>query len=431
MEQRAPLRTTLIVLPAIVLAVVLGSWATASAQAQFNAMIGVLGANCGVSSNQNLANCGCLLQGNPAALNNQELRGLSPDEVGAQGAMSTSVRTQQLRVLGARLAAIRGGASGLTGTMPSIVLDQEPPRVAQTPPTTATDATRSSSSGTGRLGLFLNGTGAFGDRDRSDLEEGYDFNNYGATAGADYRLTPSFVAGVALSYYRTNAEIDFDQGSTDTNSYGISLYGTYYVNNFFFDLLGGFMWNSYDNERRVQLTVPTPVDTFATSDTDGRQYTVAAGVGYDFYHRAFRFTPLARLDYVNLQVDGYKESNGQGFGLEVANQSAESLQSSLGAQVAYSWALGFGVLVPQVRGEWRHEFFDDQRSIRARFLDDPNPNASFTTGTDKPDRDYFVVAAGLSAVFARGFSAFLNYETFLGLKDFTRHEFTGGVRVEF
>jgi outer membrane lipase/esterase len=428
-DQRAPLRTILVILPAVVLAVVLGSWAPAGAQAQFNSMIGALGPNCNDSRNQNLQQCGCAANG----LNTAELSSLAPDEVGAQGAMSTSLRTQQLRALGARLAAIRGGASGLTGTVPSIVLDQEPPLVAQTPTTTATDATRVARSEPGRLGLFINGTGAFGDRDDTDLEIGYDFSNYGFTAGADYRFTPNLVAGVALSYYRTNADFNSDLGSTDTNSFGISFYGTYYVNDFFIDLLGGFMWNSYDNERHIQVStgLATPVDTFAKSDTDGQQYSIGAGVGYDFHYRAFRLTPLARLDYVHLHVDGYTERDGQGFGLDVNSQNADSLQSGLGAQVAYAWSLPFGVLVPQVRGEWRHEFLDDQRSVRARFLDDPNPNPDFLTQTDKPDRDYFVVAAGLSAGFARGISAFLNYETFLGLRDFTRHEFTGGVRVEF
>jgi hypothetical protein len=37
----------------------------------------------------------------------------------------------------------------------------------------------------------------------------------------------------------------------------------------------------------------------------------------------------------------------------------------------------------------------------------------------------------VSAVFSRGISAFVNYETALGLRDVTHHGFTGGVRFEF
>jgi outer membrane lipase/esterase len=423
-DQRAPLRTILVVLPAVVLAVVLGSWAPAGAQAQFDSMKDVLAPTCGQPTV--LGNCGC----NRDQLNNDELRAIAPDELASQGSMTTAVRTQQLRVLGARLASLRGGAPTMSLTAPAVASDQEAVRVAAAP--TASDVIRTTPDRSGRFGVFINGTAAWGDRDRTDLEEGYDFNNYGVTGGADYRFTPNLIAGAAFSYYRTEADINDNLGTVEADSFGITLYGTYYVGDFFIDLLGGFMWNNYDTERLVQVTnIATPVNAIAKGDTEGQQYTVSAGVGYQYRWQALTLTPLARLDYVHLHVNGYNETGGGGLALEVKSQNVDSLQSSLGAQVGYAFPLNFGVLVPQVRGEWRHEFLDDQRNIRARFLDDPNPQAFFATETDKPDRDYFVVAAGLSAVFARGISAFVNYETFLGLREFTRHEFTGGVRVEF
>jgi outer membrane lipase/esterase len=358
------------------------------------------------------------------------LRALAPDEAATPGSVSTALRAQQLRVLGARLAALRGGAPAFSQASPTLTVEQEPIRVTQVP--TVSDAGKTSPERLGRLGFFANGSTAWGDRDRTDLEEGYDFKNYGLTAGADYRITNNLVVGLAFSYYNTDADIDSNLGDIQADSYGLSLYGTYYVGNFFIDLLGEYAWNKYDSERRIQVPTVT-VDAVTTADYDGDQATVALGAGYEFRHGRFTFTPLARLEYVHLKVDQFREKDpsASGLALEVNDQNIESLQSSLGLQVAASFGTRFGVLVPQVRGEWRHEYLDDQRSINARFVSDPNPNAFFPTETDKPDRDFFVVAAGISSVFARGLSAFVNYETFLGLSNFTRHEFTGGIRIEF
>ena len=73
---------------------------------------------------------------------------------------------------------------------------------------------------------------------------------------------------------------------------------------------------------------------------------------------------------------------------------------------------------------------NDSRSVTSKYAVDPF-NTFFVIPTENPDRDYFALAVGVSAVFSRGISSFLNYETVLGLKDVTSHAFTGGVRLEF
>jgi outer membrane lipase/esterase len=88
------------------------------------------------------------------------------------------------------------------------------------------------------------------------------------------------------------------------------------------------------------------------------------------------------------------------------------------------------VFVPQIMAEWRHEFEDDSRNIKARYIHDVT-NTSFSVPTDDPDRDYFALGAGLSVLLGRGIGAFFNYETALGLKRITHHQFTAGFRMEF
>jgi uncharacterized protein with beta-barrel porin domain len=116
--------------------------------------------------------------------------------------------------------------------------------------------------------------------------------------------------------------------------------------------------------------------------------------------------------------------------LAINEQDVESLTWALGGQVSYAVSTGFGVLVPQLRFEWEHEFLDSERTITARFVADP-ANTPILLQTDNPDRDYFNFGAGLSAVFQRGVSAFVYYETVLALRDVTAHQVAVGLRLAF
>src|SRR4030095_3026638 len=95
------------------------------------------------------------------------------------------------------------------------------------------------------------------------------------------------------------------------------------------------------------------------------------GVVYDLRLGAFAATPYARMDFFHLEINGYTESGADGLNLKINKQNTESLLSVLGTRLSYAVSMPFGVLVPQIRGEWRHELLNDQRSIRAQFVNDP------------------------------------------------------------
>jgi uncharacterized protein with beta-barrel porin domain len=82
-----------------------------------------------------------------------------------------------------------------------------------------------------------------------------------------------------------------------------------------------------------------------------------------------------------------------------------------------------------VRAEYIHEFENNSRSIRARFIQDTN-NTVFNILTDSPDRDYIVASAGISAQFIHGISLFVNYDTVQAHSYINNHNFSGGMRFE-
>jgi outer membrane lipase/esterase len=177
------------------------------------------------------------------------------------------------------------------------------------------------------------------------------------------------------------------------------------------------------------------VNQTAQGDTNSTQYSFSVGAGYDFNVQGFTITPFGRLEYSRLNVAGYQESinnTANGFGLVLAfdDQDVKSLLSALGAQASYAISTGIGVLLPQVRAEWRHEFKNDARTITSRFIFDPL-RTPLALVTDSPDRDFFALGVSLSATFRGGVAAFVSYEAVVGLANVTSNSVVGGVRFEF
>jgi uncharacterized protein with beta-barrel porin domain len=383
---------------------------------------------------------------------------LAPEEIVAQGKSAVEASN---RNIGARLAALHGRVTSLG--LRRFTLQNEAPTapytlVASLAPFAAVNSVVAAStpSAFSRLGLFANGTFTGGDTDATSREAGFDFKTFGMTLGADYRFTDNLVLGATFNYLSTN--IDFDKfsfvgtpdgGGMDTRSFGFSIYGTYYVSNqFYVDGIFNFGSNRYDIDRRIIYSIPstdrsgnlipgstTVVNQTAEANTYSTQYAFSVGAGYDFNVQGFTITPFVRLDYGKLNVDGYQEAinnTANGFGLALAfnDQDVESLLSALGAQASYAISTGIGVLLPQVRAEWRHEFKNDARTIASRFVNDP-ARTPLTIVTDSPDRDFFILGGSLSATFRGGVAAFVSYEAVVGLSQVTSNNVVGGIRLEF
>lgn len=381
-----------------------------------------------------LARCGDMKLGGFATSQLPDILGkVSSEDATVQGTSAVQTRSAQLRAVGTRLASLRLGATGISFNGVAPDLDGKTASTGQLLGSGAGGA--GDSSPLSRLGLFVNGVGSFGSVDSTPREAGFDYHSVGMTAGADYRFTDTLIAGAAFSYLNSEADIVSHLGEVTSNGYGLSLYGTYYVGAFYFDLLGGFTYRSYDSTRNI-VYGPTPgftgtaVDRTATGDTSGWQYTFNGGTGYDFQVAGSTLTPYFRVEYLHLAINGYTESGAAGLNLQVQSQTVESLLTILGGRVAHAFSTSFGVLVPQIHLEWRHESLNDARSIKAQFANDPF-NQVFKAATDNPDRDYFAVGAGITSQFRKGMAAFLDFEAVVGLANVTSYNFTAGMRIEF
>ena len=360
------------------------------------------------------------------------IRQITPKQAPAQGTASVEISQRQFDNITARMNALRSGATGVSVT--GLNVDYQGVAI---PIKLVSQAYAKQSGGSageentalfGKLGFFLNGNMSFGDKSESSNELGFDFDTKGVTAGLDYRFTDQFVVGGALGYVSNETDFDASRGDMAVKGYTLALYSTYYHNQAsYFDAIVSYGWNEFDASRQVSFLT---FDEKASGDTEGTEISVSLGGGYDFNRNGFAFGPYGRINYVSADVDGYTENTSTGLELVYDDQSVDSMTTLLGGQLSYAISTSRGVFTPQLRFEWAHEFKDDSRFIKARFLYDPT-ETSFRLSTDDPDRDYFNLGAGVSATFGAGKSGYIYYEALLGQEDVKQHSLAMGFRLEF
>lgn len=288
-----------------------------------------------------------------------------------------------------------------------------------------------------RWGLFADGRIKWGDKKGSENESAFDFDVAYVTLGADYRFRPNLIGGAAVSWGAVEA--DFDDGTNfDVESWSGSLFGSYYTENqAYVDLLLTWGRNDYDSERRIVYTdAGGTIDRIARGDTDGSQFSGGLSGGWDWNRGAFTAGPHLGVYYMDLEVDGFRESGAGGLDLDIGRQEAQSFTVNGGLHASYVWNLPFGVLIPHVRADAVRELEDQQEQVAISFANDPflddatDPTLGVTLETDRPDDEYFVFSGGVSAQFVRGVSGYVNYQYTSSLRDWSISNLSYGMRFE-
>jgi uncharacterized protein YhjY with autotransporter beta-barrel domain len=267
----------------------------------------------------------------------------------------------------------------------------------------------------------------FGSRDTTFSQSGFEFDNHNFVFGADYRIKDNWVAGGSFNYRHNTANFDNNRGETVNDSYTGMLYTSYNITDAAHveatASYGGF---KYDTARNISFLGGNSV---AKASPEGGQYAFSWGGGYDFTYQALTVAPYARGEYSNLDIDGYSESGSQ-YAVRFGKQSIESLTSTVGIQTSYAVSVPWGVLIPQLRGEWHHQFMDGARQVTAGFVED-SAGTTFLLSGDGPTRDYYTFGAEVSSVFSGGLSAFLAYETLQSYTSINSNKLMLGARLEF
>lgn len=423
------------------------------------------------------------LQGNTSTtrslmIEGDELLGImqqvSGEELHAQNNMATRVTNGQFANIAGRLNALRVGGSGaaLGGRVAATGTHDDPSRRSPAYQSVSFDNRMLSGGGAAgdadiagsRWGWFLEGSFNTGDRDETPAEDGFDFDSTSFTFGVDY-LLDSGVIGASLGI--DNYEADFKTsavvsgGNVEVEGTSGSIFGAWFRDQWYFDGILSFGQLDSDTSRAAfyvsnnPACAPAPcpgVNTVLDGETEGDFFSGGVSVGYDYTRGNWDITPQLSISYKDISLDSYSENDPSGGGLSLAydKQEMKSLKSILGVAFAGNYSRDFGILSPQFRLEWHHEFEDDPARLVAKYaVEDQlavngvvgaagagsfaltNCISCFVINGEEVDTDFGVVSAGLSAVFSRRIQIYGMIDSLFGLDYLTSAAFSVGIRGQF
>lgn len=203
--------------------------------------------------------------------------------------------------------------------------------------------------------LWTGGSINRGDRDAATGVSGFDFETSGISAGADFRLNPSFALGGGVGYGRDDTDIGRSGSRSEADSYTVAMYASYHPGErFYLDGLVGYQWMSFDNRRFV-----TDNGNLVTGERDGTQWFASLSTGVDYRQDRLQVSPYARLDVARATLDRYTERGDAIYALDYRKQDVDTTTTSLGVRLDYRNDVSWGTFSPQFRLEYQHDFQDD------------------------------------------------------------------------
>jgi outer membrane autotransporter protein len=285
-----------------------------------------------------------------------------------------------------------------------------------------------------KWGLWARGNFSFGKKDQSPTSPAFDADQWAFVGGLDYRLSDKAVIGTALSYGSSSVDFKSDDGSLDTDSFALSLYGSAYAaKNFYFDGIVNYQNSSFDAFRNITYVDGVGlVNADASGDTDGSTLSGGLSAGYDFLAGGLTISPNIGFFYIDTTIDSFTETGAAGLNLIYDEQKFKSMTGNAGLRLTYAWNVAWGVLLPHLRVDYVREFEDDVDVFGVRFANDPNATstAPVLVATDNPDTSYWRLAGGFSAQFKHGISGYIEYQRLESFEFISFQDVSIGLRFQ-
>ena len=344
-------------------------------------------------------------QQGPAALN-----AISGQPYADFGTLNVQGAVLFMNALGQQMAAARGGPAG-----------GQRQALAQACEIENCDAA-------GPWGVWASALGGLGSVAGNGNSSTMTYNFGGGAAGIDYRVEPRFLVGIGAGYTAANQWVDSFMGRGWSDSVSVAAYGSFTQGGFYADALAGYAYSS--NQMQRQILIPGLQPRTANGSTGANQFLgqVEAGYKLGVYAPALAtLTPFGRFQTSSVTQNAFSEWGANALSLNVAQQTTNSLRTTIGADLA--GAIGLGdtrTLDLALRLGWQHEFADTGRPITAAFA--AAPVNAFTVYGATPQRDSAIIGFLASTSIAAATSVYLRYDGAIG-NGTDNHTLNVGVRM--
>jgi autotransporter-associated beta strand protein len=237
---------------------------------------------------------------------------------------------------------------------------------------------------------------------------------FGFVGGADYRISPTLLAGFALAGGGTNFSVtNFGTGRSDLFQAGAFVrknFGAAYVS-----ASAAYGWQDVTTDRIVTVAGFDQLH----AEFKANAYSGRVESGYRFATPWMGITPYAAGQFTTFSLPAYAEQALAGSGTFALNYAAKDVtdpRTELGVRTDRSFAMTNGILTLRGRLAWAHDY-DTDRNVSAVFQ--TLPGAAFVVSGAAQARDSALTTASAELKWLNHWSAAATFEgEFSGVSSF-------------
>lgn len=252
-------------------------------------------------------------------------------------------------------------------------------------------------------GVWVRAVAGFGDFDLSG-DTSADTDNAGVLFGYDVQVANTLTAGLFGLYYDAEVNQDGPDATTGITGWQAGGYARVAVDNWYADFIGSYGFDEYASQRSLSIG---PLNRIANADFDGESTNLYGEIGYAIPGE-ITFEPFVGLGWSSNWRDAYTETGAGALGLDVDEETTDSLRSLLGVRARLGFlAFGARESIVEFRGAWAHEF-DEPSAFTASFLGDAS-NTRFRVSADDSITDSVIVGTSVVAKLGTQAEAFVDF----------------------
>lgn len=245
-------------------------------------------------------------------------------------------------------------------------------------------------------------------------QAGVDSQTWAPGLGIERHFTRHLTIGFAANLLETQQTYANGLGNMDMQGIALSAYASYVRRSLWVDLL--YSWGAFDLETDRNST-GFPV---ANGETNAYTNAVQFNGGWSFRVPAWKLVhgPLAGVDWLHVNIDGYSETGGGLGALSYASRSVDSLITRVGWSVTKEFDTSFAKITPQLRLTYERQNIDRNNGTSVNLINQP---FTATTNSESPGQSYMVAGAGVNFEFTQDFSMLLTYQGQFFREDMQAH----------
>ncbi|WP_164931844.1 putative Ig domain-containing protein [Dyella sp. M7H15-1] len=295
-------------------------------------------------------------------------------------------------------------------------LDPQPQRAPSTATTALPDG----------YAVWTGGAINFGSRDSSASANGFNFNTSGISAGVDKRISPSFAVGGGFGYGHNDTHVGSNGSRMSGDSYSLAAYASYSPGeSTFIDGVLGYQWLSFNTDRYVTVD-----GNRVNGHREGGQWFASFSGGYVWRKDAWMVSPYGRVDLAYADLDGYTEQGDDIYALHYQGETVSTSTTSLGVLTSYVFKLDNGMVMPQLRLEYGHDFQSASEATMS-YADLQSAGEYYSAPVDRLARNHYMLGIGVNWQYAKGTTIRLEYDNEMDGSNQNSQTILLGIQIPF